>query len=108
LLDQLEHTLRAKFTLGPAGMAFLEQLGLRVRVVEPTPLGSPVSRDADDDALLATAVAAGAAVGRRRLRSDAPPFGFAQSALSERRTRHRESKGATRRNEMSRHEAGWS
>ena len=49
LLDELEYTLRAKFTLGPAGMSFLEQLRLRVRIVEPTPLRSPVSRDADDD-----------------------------------------------------------
>jgi putative PIN family toxin of toxin-antitoxin system len=62
LLEELEHTLRAKFTLGPAGMAFLEQLRLRVRIVEPAPLGSPVSRDADDDRVLATAVVAGAAV----------------------------------------------
>jgi predicted nucleic acid-binding protein len=43
-------------------MAFLEQLRLRVRIVEPAPLGSPVSRDADDDRVLATAVVAGAAV----------------------------------------------
>lgn len=61
LLDELEHTLRAKFTLGSAGKAFLEQLRLRVRLVEPTPLSSRVSRDADDDVVLATAVAAGAA-----------------------------------------------
>jgi putative PIN family toxin of toxin-antitoxin system len=61
LLDELEHTLRAKFTIGPAGMAFLEQLRLRVRIVEPTPLSSRVSRDADDDTVLATAVAAEAA-----------------------------------------------
>jgi uncharacterized protein len=62
LLDELEHTLRAKFTLGPASMAFLEQLRLHVRLAEPTPLTSPVSRDADDDVVLATAVAAEAAV----------------------------------------------
>lgn len=62
VLDELEQTLRAKFTLGPAGTAFLEQLRLTVRIVEPTPLSSPVSRDADDDRVLATAVAAGAAV----------------------------------------------
>ena len=62
LLGELEHTLRAKFTLGPAGMSFLEQLRLRVRIVEPTPLRSPVSRDADDDVVLATASAAGATV----------------------------------------------
>lgn len=62
LLDELERTLRAKFTLGPAGVAFLEQLRLRVRIVEPVPLGAPVSRDADDDVVLATAVAGGAAL----------------------------------------------
>ena len=62
LLDELEHTLRAKFTLGPACMAFLEQLRLRARIVEPTPLSSRVSRDADDDTVLATAVAAEAVV----------------------------------------------
>ena len=62
LLDELEHTLRAKFTLGPASIAFLEQLRLRVRMVEPAPLSSPVSRDVDDDVVLATAVAAGAAL----------------------------------------------
>ena len=60
LLDELENTLRGKFALGPAGTAFLEQLRLRVRIVEPAPLSSPVSRDADDDVVLATAVAAGA------------------------------------------------
>ena len=62
LLDQLEHTLRRKFTLGPAALAFLEQLRLRVRIVEPAPLSVRVSRDADDDVVLATAVAAGAAL----------------------------------------------
>ncbi len=62
LLDELEQTLRAKFALGPAGAAFLEQLRLRVRIVEPAPLDAPVSRDADDDVVLATAVAAGAAL----------------------------------------------
>ena len=62
LLDQLEQTLREKFTLGPAGVAFLDQLRLRVQMVEPTPLDSPVSRDADDDEVLAAAVAARAAL----------------------------------------------
>lgn len=62
LLDELERTLRTKFTLGAASKAFLEQLRVRVRLVEPTPLRSPVSRDADDDVVLATAVAAEAAV----------------------------------------------
>lgn len=62
LLDELEHTLRARFTLGPAATVFLEQLRLRARVVAPTPLPARVSRDADDDVVLATAVAANATV----------------------------------------------
>lgn len=62
LLDELEQTLRARFSLGPAGTSFLEQLRLRVRIVEPAPLRSRVSRDADDDVVLATAVAADATV----------------------------------------------
>lgn len=62
LLDELEQTLRAKFTLGPAANAFLKQFRVHVRLVEPVALPSPVSRDADDDTVLATAVAAGAVV----------------------------------------------
>lgn len=62
LLDELEHTLRAKFTVGPATTAFLDQLRLRVQLVAPAPLAAPVSRDADDDVVLATAVAANATV----------------------------------------------
>jgi putative PIN family toxin of toxin-antitoxin system len=58
LLDELDHTLRAKFTLGPAALAFLDQVRLRVRLVEPATLEAAVSRDADDDLVLATAVAA--------------------------------------------------
>lgn len=60
LLDELDGTLRAKFTLGPGAMAFLEQLRLRVHLVVPVPLAAPVSRDADDGVVLATAVAANA------------------------------------------------
>ncbi len=62
LLEELDRTLRARFTLGPAANAFLERLRVRVRLVEPMPLASAVSRDADDDVVLATAVAAEAAV----------------------------------------------
>ena len=61
LLDELERTLHAKFTLGPAATAFLEQLRARVRIVEPVMLPAPVSRDVDDDLVVATAVGAGAA-----------------------------------------------
>ena len=62
LLDELDQTLRATFTLGPAATAFLEHLRLRVRLVTPMPLSAPMSRDADDDVVLATAVAADASV----------------------------------------------
>lgn len=62
LLDELERTVRAKFPPGPAGRAFLEQLRRRLRIVDPAPLGAPVCRDTDDDVVLATAVAAGAAL----------------------------------------------
>jgi len=62
LLDELEQTLRAKFTVGSAGAAFLVQLRRRIRIVEPARLDGPVSRDVDDDVVLATAVAAGATV----------------------------------------------
>jgi putative PIN family toxin of toxin-antitoxin system len=62
LLDELEQTLQAQFTLGPSSLAFLEQFRLRVRIVEPAQLNARVSRDADDDVVLATAVAAGAAL----------------------------------------------
>jgi putative PIN family toxin of toxin-antitoxin system len=60
LLDELDRTLRAKFSLGPAASGFLKQLRIRVRLVEPMTLPSPVARDVDDDVVLATAVAAGA------------------------------------------------
>lgn len=62
MIDELERTLSAKFTLGPAATAFLEQLRLRVHLIVPTPLAAPASRDADDDVVLATAVAANATV----------------------------------------------
>jgi putative PIN family toxin of toxin-antitoxin system len=62
LLDELDRILRPRFTLGSAAAAFLEQLRLRVRLVEPAPLASPVSRDVDDDLVLATAIAAEATI----------------------------------------------
>ena len=57
-LTTLPEQVRAKFALGPAGTSFLGRLRLRARIVEPTPLSSPVSRDADEDVVLATAGAA--------------------------------------------------
>jgi putative PIN family toxin of toxin-antitoxin system len=62
LIDELDQTLRDKFTLGPAASEFLEQWRLRVALVEPAPLTAPVSRDPDDDLVLATAVTASAGV----------------------------------------------
>jgi putative PIN family toxin of toxin-antitoxin system len=62
LLDELDGALRTKFTLGPASLSFLELFRHRVRLVEPAPLRSPVCRDADDDKVLATALAADASV----------------------------------------------
>ncbi|MCC7031650.1 MAG: putative toxin-antitoxin system toxin component, PIN family [Acidobacteria bacterium] len=60
LLDELDATLRRKFTVTPATAAFLKAFRELVRVVDPAPLEQAVSRDPDDDIVLATAVAAGA------------------------------------------------
>ena len=61
-LDELEATLRRKFTLTPAVKTFLAAYREAVMLVEPEPLPAPVSRDPDDDVALATAVAARATV----------------------------------------------
>jgi putative PIN family toxin of toxin-antitoxin system len=60
LLDELERTLRDKFEVTPEVAAFLKQFRTAVRIVTPVRLPSPVCRDADDDVVLATAIAAGA------------------------------------------------
>lgn len=60
LLDELDTTLRRKFTVTPATAAFLKAFRQLVRIVDPAPLGRPICRDPDDDIVLATAVAAGA------------------------------------------------
>lgn len=60
LLDELDATLRRKFTVTPATAAFLKAFRELARVVEPAPLERTVCRDPDDDVVLATAVAAGA------------------------------------------------
>ena len=62
LLDELEATLRDKFTIAPEVQTFLQQLRRQIRIVDVSPLSIPVCRDSDDDLVLATAVAAGAAV----------------------------------------------
>lgn len=60
LLDELEWTLRAKFTLGPAASAFLEQLRARVRLVDRRRFPDRCRATPTAD-LMATAVAARAA-----------------------------------------------
>lgn len=60
LLDELEETLRRKFAVPPAVGRFLELLRLEVRLVEPVVFPNQICRDADDDAVLGTAVAPGA------------------------------------------------
>jgi putative PIN family toxin of toxin-antitoxin system len=58
LLDELERTLREKFSLTPQARAFLRQLRTHISLVDAPPLPSPVCRDPEDDVVLATAVAA--------------------------------------------------
>lgn len=62
LLRELESTLRDTFGLTPPVSAFLTAFRASIRVAEPQPLPQPVCRDAADDMVLATAVAAGADV----------------------------------------------
>jgi putative PIN family toxin of toxin-antitoxin system len=62
LLSELHATLERKFRINEATAAFLNGLGREVRLVAPQPLPLRVCRDADDDVVLATAVAAGADV----------------------------------------------
>jgi putative PIN family toxin of toxin-antitoxin system len=58
LLDELDETVRAKFQVTPAVAAFLKLFRKEIRLVEPVLLSKPVCRDADDDLVLGTAVAA--------------------------------------------------
>ena len=62
LLEELENTLRRKFRITPAAAAFVDGLRQHARLVQPVPFATPVSRDLDDDVVLATAVAADAAL----------------------------------------------
>jgi putative PIN family toxin of toxin-antitoxin system len=61
LLDELQATLERKFSITPAVATFLEILRQQVRLVEVQALPEPLCRDADDDIVLGTAVAADAA-----------------------------------------------
>jgi putative PIN family toxin of toxin-antitoxin system len=58
LLRELEDTLREKFTVSPPVADFLTAFRASVRLVVPAPLPSRVCRDAADDVVLATALAA--------------------------------------------------
>ncbi len=62
LLSELRATLTRKFTISPPVELFLTSFRDSVRLVEPATLPAPVCRDADDDIVLATAVAADADV----------------------------------------------
>ncbi len=58
LLEELERTLREKFTVTPPVELFLNLLATQVRIVEPARLAAKVCRDPDDEAVISTAVAA--------------------------------------------------
>ena len=60
LLDELDDKLRAKFKVTPAVNSFLKLLRQEIRIVEPVVLPRQICRDADDDVVLGTAVAANA------------------------------------------------
>ena len=62
LLHELDATLRDKFEVTSSVAAFLDLFRASIRVVEPKALPAPVCRDASDDVVLGTAVAAGADV----------------------------------------------
>jgi uncharacterized protein len=62
LMDELDTTRREKFVVTPATTTFLASFREQTRLVEPAALPGSVSRDSDDDVVLATAVAAGADV----------------------------------------------
>lgn len=58
LLDELAETLRRKFRVEPRDIPFLKAYRERAVLVKPEKLKRRVCRDADDDLVLATAVAA--------------------------------------------------
>lgn len=57
LWDELVEKLRDKFDLDPDDLPLLELYRRHATWVEPAPLARPACRDADDDWVLATAVA---------------------------------------------------
>ncbi len=58
LLKELTTTLRWKFGVKAAEIPLLEEYRRRANLVEPAALTAPVSRDPDDDMVLATTIAA--------------------------------------------------
>lgn len=58
LMEELDHTLRRKFTITRATAAFLKAFRQQIQIVEPASLPKRVCRDRDDDLVLATTVAA--------------------------------------------------
>ena len=62
LVVELATKLSHKFGFDPAVVPLYVAYRQRAKLVEPPPLASPVCRDADDDVVLATAVAAQADV----------------------------------------------
>lgn len=57
LLKELERTLVRKFSIEPESLPLLKALRDAAEIAVPAPLGERVSRDKDDDVVLATAVA---------------------------------------------------
>lgn len=57
LLDELDEKLRHKFRRDPASVPLHAAYLQRVELVGPVPLPAPVCRDAEDDWVLATALA---------------------------------------------------
>lgn len=62
LLDELSEKLRDKFGFDPDELPLLAAYEMQVVLVKPSRLPKPVSRDPDDDNVLATALAAHADV----------------------------------------------
>lgn len=62
LLEEFAEKLRNKFALDPDKVPLFVAYRERLQMVEPSPMPAPVCRDADDDLVLATALAANAEV----------------------------------------------
>jgi uncharacterized protein len=58
LMDELDATLRRKFAVTSAALAFLKAFRQQVPLVEPLTLPKAICRDPNDDMVLATGMAA--------------------------------------------------